>query len=66
MNSFAFLVHKRACLVAQLVKNLPAKRETWVPSLGSEDPLEKGKDAHSIQYFGLKNSTDYSPWGRKG
>ena len=32
-----------ASLVAQLVKNLPALRETWVQSLGWEDPLEKGK-----------------------
>ena len=30
-------------LVAQLVKNPPAMRETWVQSLGWEDPLEKGK-----------------------
>ena len=30
-----------ASLVAQLVKNLPATRETWVRSLGWEDPLEK-------------------------
>ena len=34
-------------LVAQLVKNLPAMRETWVQSLGWEDPLEKGKATHS-------------------
>ena len=33
--------------VAQLVKNLPAMWETWVQSLGWEDPLEKGKAAHS-------------------
>ena len=32
-------------LVAQLVKNPPALRETWVRSLGWEDPLEKGKAA---------------------
>ena len=32
-----------ASFVAQLVKNLPAVRETWVQSLGWEDPLEKGK-----------------------
>ena len=32
-----------ASLVAQLVKNLPAMQETWVHSLGWEDPLEKGK-----------------------
>ena len=29
-------------LVAQTVKNLPAMRETWVRSLGWEDPLEEG------------------------
>ena len=34
-------------LVAQLVKNPPAMRETWVQSLGWEDPLEKGMAAHS-------------------
>ena len=36
-----------ASLVAQLVKNPTAMRETWVQSLSWEDPLEKGKDAHS-------------------
>ena len=36
-----------ASLVAQLVKNLPAMKETWVRSLGWEDPLEKGKATHS-------------------
>ena len=34
-------------LEAQLVKNLPATRETWVQSLSWEDPLEKGKATHS-------------------
>ena len=33
--------------MAQLVKNPPAMWETWVRSLGWEDPLEKGKAAHS-------------------
>jgi len=33
--------------VAQLVKNLPAMWETWVRSLGWEDPLEKGMATHS-------------------
>ena len=37
----------RASLVAQLVKNLPAMQETWVQSLGWEEPLEKGKATHS-------------------
>jgi len=36
-----------ASSVAQLVKNLPAMRETWVRSLGWLDPLEKGKATHS-------------------
>ena len=36
-----------ASLVAQLVKNLPAIRETWVQSLGWEDPLKKGTATHS-------------------
>ena len=36
-----------ASLEAQLVKNLLAMWETWVPSLGWEDPLEKGKATHS-------------------
>ena len=36
-----------AFLVAQLIKNPPAMRETWVRSLGWEDPLEKGKATHS-------------------
>ena len=36
-----------ASLVAQLVKNPPAVQETWVQSLGWEDPLEKGKAMHS-------------------
>ena len=37
----------RASLVAQLVKNLPAMRETLIQFLGREDPLEKGKAIHS-------------------
>ena len=36
-----------ASLIAQLVKNLPTMWETWVQSLGWEDPLEKGKITHS-------------------
>ena len=37
----------RASLVAQLVNNLPAMWETWVRSLGWEDPLEKEVATHS-------------------
>ena len=58
------LQYSWASLVAQLVKNLPAMRETWVQSLGWQDPLGKGKAAHSSilenEFYEL-----YSPWGRK-
>ena len=30
-----------------MIKNLPAMRETWVQSLGREDPLEKGMATHA-------------------
>ena len=36
-----------ASLVAQMVKNLPVVQETWVQSLGWEDPLEKEMATHS-------------------
>ena len=41
------LAEEWASLVAQLVKNLSEMQETWVLSLGWEDPLEKGKATHS-------------------
>ena len=41
------LQYSCAYLVAQLVKNLPVMQETWAPSLGREDPVEKGKATHS-------------------
>ena len=41
------LQYSWAFLVAQLVKNMPAMQETWVQSLGWEDPLEKRKATHS-------------------
>ena len=51
-----------ASLVAQLVKNPPAMWETWVRSLGWEDPLEKGKAPifWPGEFHGL-----YRPWGCK-
>ena len=56
-----------ASLVAQTVKNLPAMQETHVPSLGWEDPLEKGMATHSsilawrITVHGvIKNQTQHS------
>ena len=52
-----------AFLVAHLVKNPPAMWDTWVQSLGWEDPL-RGK-GYALQYSGLENSMNYSSWGRK-
>ena len=37
----------RASLVTQTIKNSPAMQETWVQSLGWEDPLEEGMATHS-------------------
>ena len=47
-NHLGTLPKPWASLVAQLIKNLPAMLETYVPSLGWEVFLEKGKAAHSI------------------
>ena len=41
------LIEYETLPVAQMVKNLPAMWETWVRSLGWEDPLEKGMATHS-------------------
>ena len=46
-NIFDGLLCIGASLIAQLVKNPPAKQETLVQLLGQEDPLEKGKATHS-------------------
>ena len=53
-----------ASLVAQLVKNLPAMRETWVLSLGWENPLEKGKLPTAVFWPGEFHGL-HSPRGRK-
>ena len=50
-------IFSRASLVAHLVKNPPAMQETWVQTLGWEDPLEKGTATHLsiIKHFRLFN-----------
>ena len=55
----------RASLIAQMVKNPPAMRETWVRSLGWKDPLEKGKATHSSILAWRIPWTIYSSWDRK-
>ena len=53
-----------ASFVAQLVKNPPAMRETWVQSLVWEDPL--GKERLPTPVFGPGEFHGlYSPWGHK-
>ena len=56
-------------LVVQTVKNLPAMPETWVQSLGLEDPLEEGKTQSSILAWRIPMDRGswqgYSPWGHK-
>ena len=59
------LQYSWASLVAQLVRNLPAVQETWVQSLGWEDPLEKGKATHSSILRWRIPWTIYSSWGCK-
>ena len=56
-------------LVAQTEKNLPAMQETWVQSLGWEDPLEKQMATTPVllpgKSHGQRSLTGYSPWGPK-
>ena len=58
-----------ASLVAQMVKRLPAMRETWVQSLGREDSLEKEMAAHSStlawKIHGQRSLVGYGPRDRK-
>ena len=57
------LQYSWASLVAQLIKNLPSMQETWVQSLGWEDPLEKGTAIHSSILAWRIPWT--SPWSHK-
>ena len=58
-----------ASLVAQMVKNLLAMRETQVQSLDQEDPLEKGMATHSSilawRIPWTEEPGGYSPWGHR-
>ena len=59
--------HREASLVAQMVKNPPAMPETWVRSLGQEDPLEKDTVTHSVflpgESHGQRSLAGHSSWG---
>ena len=58
------LQYSWASLVAQLVKNPPVMRETWVQPLGWEDALEKGRLPTPVFWPGELHEL-YSPWGHK-
>ena len=63
---FPLIIPKRASLVTQLVKNLPAVQETRVLFLGWEDPLEKEMATHSsILAWKISWTEGCSPWGCK-
>ena len=47
--------------MAQIVKNLPVMQETWVRSLGWEDPLEEGMATHS-SILAWRNPMDRGAW----
>ena len=47
--------------MAQIVKNLPAIRETWIQSLGWEDPLDEGMATHS-SILGWRIPMDRGAW----
>ena len=58
------LVITGASLVAQLVKNLPVMQETWVQSLGWEDPLEEGMATPVFlpgEFQGQRSLVGYTP-----
>ena len=63
------LQYSWASLVAQLVKNPPAMWDTWVQSLGWEDPLEKEMATHSSilawRIPWTEEPGGYGPWGHK-
>ena len=63
------MTYLKVPLVAQMVKKLPAMRDTWVWSLGQEDSLEKGMATHSSILSGeshrQRNLVGYSPWDHK-
>ena len=55
------LCYSRTSLLTQMVKNLPAMQETWVRSLGWEDPLEEGRQTPS-SILAWRISMDRGAW----
>ena len=61
LNNYYQYTCRRASLVTQMVKNLPAMQETQVRSLGGEDSPGEGND-NPVQYSCLENSMDRGAW----
>ena len=55
--------------MAQTVNNVPTTQETWVQSLGLEDPLEKGMPTTPVflsgEFHEQRSLASYGPWGHK-
>ena len=66
MTSYRYI---RDFPIAQVIKNLPVMQETWVRSLGHEDPLEKEKAITTVflleESRGQRSLVDCSPWGHR-
>ena len=66
---FKAFFYNMASLVAQTVKNLPAMWETWVQSLGQEDPWRRKWEPTPVflpgEFHGQRSLAGYSPWGHK-
>ena len=67
MNTLLFMGYQ--ILVSQMVKNPPAMQETWVWSLGWEEPLEKGRLPTTVflpkEFHGRRSLVGYNPCGFK-
>ena len=55
--------------MAQVMKNLSARQETWIPSLGREDPWRREWQPTPVflpgEFHGQRSLVGYSPWARK-
>ena len=55
--------------MAQVMKNLSARQETWIPSLGREDPWRREWQPIPVflpgEFHGQRSLVGYSPWARK-
>ena len=63
------LLYSWASLMAQIVMNLPAMKETWFRSLGWDDPLKEGMQPAPVflpgESHGQRSLAGYRPWGHK-